>query len=297
MNVTIIGGGRIGIAIAEFLKKKELTLEIWDLDPEKSLSGKSLADVIEPAEVIFMCVPSQAMRPAAAGVAEHIKDGTMVVSLSKGIDSKTHQTMDEVLADELPKRAKLAMMNGPMLAKEIMDGMGAAALLATKEKEDFENLEKLFEGTGFKLEYSNDVHGASVAGVLKNIYAIGLGISQGLGWGDNMKGWLVAESAKEMMGIIEELGGKKETILTQAGLGDLVATGYSPLSSNHRYGKTIIEKGECDIRAEGCVSFSSMVELLGKKGAKYPLYSALEEIIMKGKPAKEVFKRFTHAQT
>jgi glycerol-3-phosphate dehydrogenase (NAD(P)+) len=220
----------------------------------------------------------------------HLKENALIVTLAKGIDAESLKTMDEVLADALGDRP-FALLNGPMLAEELVKGMGGAGVIGTARAEDFARLHGAFEGTGLRLEHSDDVHGVALAGVLKNVFAIGLGVAGGLGWGDNMKGWLVAHSSMEMRRIIVALGGREETALTQAGLGDMVATGFSPHSSNHRFGKSLAQTGQCDHRAEGCVSLPPLAALLEGKEEGLIVYRAIRAIVIDGADAHETFGR------
>lgn len=287
-NILILGGGRIGSALAEMCVKKGHKVHVWDIVPEMSRTDRPVEELAEAADFIIFGIPSQAIIEMCTRLKSHLKADALVVTLAKGIDAETLRTMDEAVGEAL-KGHRFALLSGPMLAEELVKGMGGAAVVGTAHKEDFDHLRDAFEGTGLHLEYSDDVHGVALAGVLKNVFAIGLGIAGGLGWGDNMKGWLVAHSSKEMRHIIEVLGGKKETALSQAGLGDMVATGFSPHSSNHKYGKSLAETGVCDHQSEGCVSLPSLAKLLEGKGDNLVVYHALRKIVVDGVDAREVF--------
>lgn len=290
MNVVILGSGRIGSALAELIKSKA-SVEIWDVDASKTPDRKPFEKIIPKADAVILGIPSQAIRHACADMQPLLKPDCLLVSLSKGVEADSLKTMDEVLADALPHQP-FALLSGPMLAEELVKRMGGAAVVATKEASDFEMLDRLFEDEALHLEHSTDIHGVALAGVLKNVFAIGLGVAEGIGWGENMKGWLTAESAREMQTIIRMLGGNPATMLTQAGLGDMVATGFSPHSSNHRYGKALAETGVCTHESEGCLSLPSLAKLLEGKTETLPIYEALEAIVVYNKDASETFKRF-----
>jgi len=290
MNVVILGSGRIGSALAELIKNNA-EVEVWDVDASKTPDRKPFKEIIPKADAVILGIPSQAIRRACADMKMLLKPDCLLISLSKGIEAETLKTMDEVLEDALPVQP-FALLSGPMLAEELVKRMGGAAVVAAKEVSDFEKLKNLFEGEALHLEHSTDIRGVALAGVLKNVFAIGLGVAEGIGWGENMKGWLTAESAREMRTIIRLLGGDPETMLTQAGLGDMVATGFSPHSSNHKFGKVLAETGACDQRSEGCISLPSLAKMLEGRSTTLPVYRALEDIVVQNKDASEAFKRF-----
>lgn len=288
-TILILGGGRIGTALSEMLLKKGHTAHVWDIVPEMSRTDKPVEELAEAADIVIFGIPSQAVAEMASRLVPHLTPDALVVNLAKGIDAESLKTMDEILAGALQDR-RFALLNGPMLAEELVRGMGGAAVVGTARKEDFERLREAFDGTGLHLKHSDDLRGVALAGVLKNVFAIGLGVAGGLGWGDNMKGWLVAHSSMEMRRIIALLGGREETALTQAGLGDMVATGFSPHSSNHRYGKALAKTGQCDHESEGCVSLPPLAKLLDGKDEGLIVYRAIRRIVIDGASAEETFE-------
>lgn len=289
-NILILGGGRIGSALAQMCTKKGHNVSVWDIAPEMSRTDRPVEELAKEADFIIFGIPSQAVIKMCLQLKSHLKPNALVITLAKGIDAMTLRTMDEAVSEALEDH-RFALLSGPMLAEELVKGMGGAAVVGTAHKEDFTHLHDAFEGTGLHLEHSDDVHGVALAGVLKNVFAIGLGIAGGLGWGDNMKGWLVAHSSMEMRIIIELLGGKKETALTQAGLGDMVATGFSPHSSNHKYGKALAETGVCSHKSEGCISIPPLAQLLEGKADELVVYNALRKIVVDGANARETFEK------
>jgi glycerol-3-phosphate dehydrogenase (NAD(P)+) len=136
------------------------------------------------------------------------------------------------------------------------------------------------------------MRGVALAGIIKNIYAIGLGIAGGLMWGDNQKGWLTGVAIREMANIIKLLGGEKETAYSVAGLGDLIATGYSPYSRNREVGNELVKTGTCCLESEGSRSLPIIASLLGQEKNTLPFFTALEEILIKNQNAKTIFENF-----
>jgi glycerol-3-phosphate dehydrogenase (NAD(P)+) len=288
-KITIIGAGEIGRAIEKVLKKKsDISIEIWDKDESKVPNQKDLASIVESASFLFMCVPSWVMEEAVKNIEPHLKEETIVISPAKGIDKETQKTIDEVLGAQL-SRNNFAIMHGPMIAEELMRGMGGYAVIASKNKEVPQKVANLFERTKLKLELSNDTRGTALAGVLKNIYAVGLGITDGLELGMNFKGWYVGQAIKEMGEIIGSLGGKVGAALSLAGASDLIATGFSENSRNHKVGFDIAQKGDCELESEGTISLPSIIKLLGDKPKSFPVLIALEKVVIQNKEAKEIF--------
>lgn len=291
-KISILGAGKIGRAIGTILEKRKCEIEFWDKDTSKVPASKPLAEVIASADILFLCVPSWAMREAVAGALAHLNSKSVIVALAKGIEQTTNKTMDEVLAEFLP-RNRFAILGGPMLAKELQKGLNGVGVAGVKSKKICDKIKQLFDGTNLHITCVSDMHGVVLAGVLKNIYAIGLGIADGLSWGNNQKGYFVVAAIKEMAEIISALGGKKETAYSAAGLGDLIATGYSPCSRNRRVGEELVKTGKCCLEYEGPRSLPHITTLLRKRKLQPPfLLAALNNILIRGQDAKTVFENY-----
>jgi glycerol-3-phosphate dehydrogenase (NAD(P)+) len=290
-NIVIIGAGRIGSAIKKVLIQNGATVELWDKDPSLVIGQKPLSETVPSASFVFLCAPSFAVREIASNISPMLTKEAVIVSLAKSIEEGTQKTMDEVLAEVLPKKQQFIILAGPLLAEEIEAGDGGVAVAASRDKNALRKISELFNGTNVKVETTGDVRGSAICGVLKNIYAMGLGISCGLGWGDNLKGWLAGASMKEMTLAIKLLGGKTETACGAAGFGDFIATGFSRHSSNRGFGEKLASGAECLKNSEGCRAVDSAVSLLGKHARRFPIMIALKEIIKNGKDPKTVFEK------
>ena len=150
-------------------------------------------------------------------------------------------------------------------------------------------MKALFAGTKMRVETSDDVPGVVWSAILKNVYAIGLGMTEGLGWGANARGWFVAKAVEEAGGILEDLGGRRETFHGVAGVGDMVATGFSPHSKNRTLGEHWAKEGKAPFESEGQVSLPQLLQVLGKRASKYPALMALKATLIGKKKAKAVF--------
>lgn len=290
-KITIIGSGEIGRALGGVLRiNKNNSVDIWARKPSRGTSRKPLADLVFSADFLFLCVPSWAVREIISGIKSQIQKNTVVVCLAKGIDGKGKKTMDSVLKESLPRGQEFSILAGPMIAEELQKGMGGRGIAGVSDKKTFFKILTVFEKTGIKLEFSDDLRGAALAGVLKNIYALALGIADGFGWGGNMKSMLVVKAMEEMAAINKILGGKQETIFGAAGYGDFIATGFSHYSRNRESGEDFVKTGKCCLKSEGIISLPPLVSLLGGKMDKLPLLSALYSVIVGGKNLKKTFQ-------
>ena len=284
-KVAIIGIGDMGTALGGVFESAGFFVESWDKDESKMTEKKELSEVVSGADVVFLCIPSWAVREAVSGLISFLKEDAVVVSISKGIEKETKKTMDKVLAEVLPEGQSFAFLGGPMIAEEISASKFSAGVLASESEDVFEKIKPLFEKSDVRLEYSADVFGVTLCGVLKNIYALALGMADGFSASDNKKGYLVAKSVNEMSEVIGELGGEKNTAFSVAGLGDLIATGFSECSHNWSAGCKIA-KGDKDVKSEGTNSLTAILELLGEKKSDFPILKILDEIINEQKDPK-----------
>lgn len=287
----IVGAGALGSSIARVLRNHGLTVDLWDRTPGLVPNMKPLAKLVPGASAVFLCVPSQAIRPATRAILPYLDRGTSVVSFAKGIEEKTRQSMDRVLASLLPKRHPFAIISGPMLASELREGKFGYGVVASSSRACRDAVAALFEGSSLRMEKSDDVRGVMLSGVLKNVYAIAVGIATGLELGENTKGWLGTEAMREMAHVLSALGGKEKTVFSTACVADFLATGWSEASRNHQAGIDLARCGECAFASEGLVSFPAVLRLLGKHVDHMPIIGALRQVIIGKKDARLVFER------
>lgn len=279
-KVAIIGAGNFGSALAHILAAaSDATVALWDSDAAKVRDQGTLEIVLNNANIVFVCVPSWSLRSATEPVASLVSPDAIIVSPTKGIEQTTNKTSDEVLTDVLGGKGTIALLHGPMLAAEMMEGLPSFATVASSSLNAFGVLQKLFAGSTLTLEYSHDLHGVALAGVLKNIYSIGLGMTEAMRLGSNFRGWYVRAVVQEMAQIIVTLGGRAETAYTSAGIGDLVATGLSPTSRNCKVGHEIVQSGECSTVSEGGESLAQLMELVAQANMVAPIASSIAGIV------------------
>ncbi|MEW6617141.1 MAG: NAD(P)-binding domain-containing protein [Patescibacteria group bacterium] len=288
-HIAVIGAGRIGNAFARIFKKKGYTVELWDKEEGKVRGQKSLFEVVSSADIIFLCVPSWALREVCGLIKSAVRSGVYVISTAKGIERETLKTPDEII-DEFFVKKEFGMLGGPMLAEEIdLDHVGIG-VIGSAHEDVYKAVHTVFHGTPVHILYSKDVHGVAIGGILKNVYALAFGIADGLKWSGNAKGWFLVKSMNEIARLARTFGGRKKTILDVAGLGDLATCGFSEYSRNRKAGQDVLEDGKFDIKSEGVVSAPSIFILAGRKVKKFEILFALKEIIDEKKDPRIVFQ-------
>jgi len=286
----MIGAGKIGSAIGKVLSKNRVRVDFWDALPGKVKRQKPLAEIVPGASAVFLCLPSWCLREAGASVAPYLSSGAAVVSVSKGLEKETMLPSDGILRQVLPAKTSFVYLGGPLLADELLKGQPGVGVAASADPASLRKMERFFAGTRLRVETSDDVPGVVWSAILKNVYAIGLGMTEGLGWGANARGWFVAKAVEEAGGILEDLGGRRETFHGVAGVGDLVATGFSPHSKNRTLGEHWARTGKAPHESEGQVSLPQLLEVLGKRARKYQLLMALKATLTEKKKARTVFE-------
>lgn len=291
-RIVIYGYGEIGNAIHYLLKRSPYHTNItcWDIDPDACPDRKPLDVIIPHADIIFLCIPSWAIRKAMKELKKHIRTKSVIVSLSKGLDRESGKTMDELIDDVFTSSHHVVLLNGPMLAEELLEGKLGAAVAASKSRKSRERIAELFNETKLRVSPIADMRGTALCGALKNIYSIGFGLAHALEPGENYKGLFVQMTLDEMASIVTTLGGKRETVLSHAGIGDLVATGFSELSKNHQYGETLARKGKVSFESEGAVSLKPMLKKIGSHKRKFKLLSTVSAIITRERPPKAILE-------
>ena len=239
---------------------------------------------LEAADLICFVVPSQTMRENAAALAAHVPPSVPLLSCSKGIESESGRRMTEVLASQLPGRP-LAALSGPNLSREVAAGLPGATVIASAAS-SLEAIRAAFHSPSFRVYTSRDVVGVEFGGALKNIIAIAAGMVDAFGFGDNAKAALVARGLAEISRLGVAAGAEPLTFQGLAGVGDLMASSYSPLARNRRLGELI---GGGASRADALASIGETVEgvtttpaalrLAARLGVELPIAAALQAIL------------------
>jgi len=277
-QVGIIGAGEIGQALGNALTRAHVQVLFYDRDPKRSTTG-SLEDLTRSCEVLLMCVPSWAVKDVARQLhkAAHPQQSRLVITCAKGVEVG-FVTMDEVLRDKLPKNYDIGLLYGPMVAAEIERNRPAYGVLALSRNTWFAELRNEFAAANIKLQASGDVHGVALCGVLKNVYALGFGLVDGLNLGLNTKGQLATMVLAELKRILVDQHCDPATAESVAGLGDILATGFNEESFNYRVGKSLAERiADEHIKSEGLVTLHEFGKHVTIK--KYPVIAAIDKIV------------------
>lgn len=242
----------------------------------------SIGDSLGRPDLWIVAVPSHGARSIARLITGNCP---LVVMASKGLEAGTSMLMHNVVAEVIPD-ARIGALSGPNLAVEIVRGIPTAAVCAFADPDDAEQVRGAFMCRTFRVYVSDDIVGVELAGSLKNVLAIAAGLSDGLGFGDNTKGALLARGLHEMASLGLAMGAKIDTFLGVAGVGDLFATAASTLSRNYRVGRalgtgcTLVEaQQQVGQVAEGVATSESVATLARHYGIPMPTFEATEAVI------------------
>lgn len=211
--------------------------------PEALSVGSDPEQVIGSADLVILAVPSEHFRRNATWIAPFVSPGATVVSAAKGLELPNGNRMSQVLQQVLPPSVSenVCVISGPNLAREIADKKPSATVVASGNEERATYVQELLMSPALRVYTSEDVTGVELGGTLKNIIAIGAGIADGMGMGQNSKSTLITRGLAEMTRLGTAAGAQYLTFAGLAGLGDLVATCYSPLSRNRFTGEQLAQ--------------------------------------------------------
>jgi glycerol-3-phosphate dehydrogenase (NAD(P)+) len=261
----------------------------------KRLRGTaSLEEAVSGADTVVVGVPSHGFRDVLREALPFLSSGVPIVSLSKGVEQESLQRMTEVIAAVAPGHPA-GVLTGPNLAKEVMAGYPAATVIAFDDTAVAEELQPVFSRDFFRVYTNDDVVGCEIAGALKNVIAIAVGMADGMGFGDNTKAALITRGLAELGRLGVALGGNPLTFSGLAGMGDLVATCASPQSRNRRVGeelgkgKTLAQiVADMNMVAEGVKTSRAVVDLAAKVGVDMPIADQVVSVLYGGTLASEV---------
>ncbi len=309
--MTVLGGGSWGTTVAHLCAHNTSTT-LWARDRAtvESITGRRMNDRYLPgfplhpelrattdleaamrgADIVVVAVPTEAVRTTAVAIAGLFAEpGTPVVSLAKGFEEETNLRMTEVLGQELPGRP-LGVLTGPNLAKEILAGLPAAAVLAMTQFAAAAALQPVFTTPTFRVFTHHDVIGCELGGAIKNVYAIAAGSVEGRRLGDNARAAIITRGVAELIELGTALGGEPLTLAGLAGLGDLMATCISPQSRNFQVGhqlgegRTLAEVlAGMDQVAEGVKAVRAVRELARRHRVSMPIAQHVYAVCHEGR--------------
>jgi glycerol-3-phosphate dehydrogenase (NAD(P)+) len=256
MNITILGAGTWGSALAKLLAEADHRVTLWDVSNANlqairagchatCLPGVALPAALktEPdferavagRDCLVFAVPSTHFRAVAA----RLKPArALLVSVTKGIEYDTGSTMSRILQNVSP-RQHVAALSGPSFALEVAQGIPTAVVCASEDESAAKTIQRAFHRPAFRVYTSRDLAGVELGGALKNVVAIAAGVADGLGFGDNTKAALLTRGIAEIRRLGVACGAQPETFAGLSGLGDLTATCFSRLSRNRALGERL----------------------------------------------------------
>ncbi len=278
-RILILGQGAMGRMFSGLLRHDH-HVSHWDRDPDSGKESEVLEQLAPGHDCVIFAVPAHPHAELAGRIADCLKTPAICLSIAKGLDADGHSPA-EIFAQHFPAGGLLrwGLVYGPMIARDLSEGRTGFALAASPERETAEAMAGLFATTRLYLQPDDDPVGAAWAAILKNVYVPLIGMADGLGLGDNLRGFLLAEALRELATIVEARGGQGRTAYSLAGLGDLITTATSA-SSHHRGIGEALARGDhshvatdtANLRSEG-VNTAVMVQRHGLlRLADYPLF-------------------------
>jgi len=315
-KVSIIGVGAYGLAIALTLLKNNKNIVMWAESEEKIdflnknrknsriLPGIEIPSDIEftndygyainDAEIVFIAVAARFVNSVTKELSKYNLKGKHFCILSKGIEQNTCEFVHDVFNKNI-KTKNLAVISGPSFAIDIAHNEPVGLSIASKNKDTITLIKNILESDTVKLRSTNDLIGVELCGSIKNVIAIAAGILEGLGYSESTRSFLITESLHDIKNLIYGLGGNKKTILSFAGVGDLLLTATSTKSRNYSYGILIgkkdykeAERYEKEITVEGYYTLKSIYTLVRRKKINMPIINLIYQIVISKKEPEKL---------
>jgi glycerol-3-phosphate dehydrogenase (NAD(P)+) len=309
MKVSIFGAGKFGTAMGYYIAKhkhKDVCLydrnrgrildiraskERYYIDrgirfPKNMYFTDNLDEAIDFGDIWFIAVPFQAMREVISAIASYGKLPYAIVNLSKGIDIDSGMLFSDIIKEYFPDAYDVfVVLSGPTFADEILKLIPSLMVSAGRNEERYRFMQEFLSSDIMRIYALSDYVGVQLGGALKNIYAIGSGIIDGLGLGYNTKSGFICRALSEMKRIVVRFGGDERTLFGISGLGDLMATSFSKLSRNRLVGeligkgKKIDEIMEMNILAEGIWTLKSVKKIADRSNIELPIMEAIYSVL------------------
>lgn len=316
-SVSVIGAGSYGTALAITLARNGYPVTLWGHNPqhiarlsEQRCNAEFLSDVPFPDNLVLtsqlheavtqsrdllIVVPSHVFGDVLKQIAPMLLSDTRIVWATKGLEVETGRLLEDVAREILGPDIPLAVISGPTFAKELAAGMPTAIALASKNAQFAIDLQtKLHCGKSFRVYSNNDMTGVQLGGAVKNVIAIGAGMSDGMGFGANARTALITRGLAEMSRLGLALGAQAETFTGMAGLGDLVLTCTDNQSRNRRFGMllgqgTSVEEAQETISqvVEGYRNTKEVYLLAASVGVEMPIVEQIYQVLYCGKPTQD----------
>ncbi|PGK52513.1 NAD(P)H-dependent glycerol-3-phosphate dehydrogenase [Priestia megaterium] len=316
-KVAVLGAGSWGTALAKVLADNNYNVSLWTHNPETAKSinqlhenkkylphkplpsniscSTSLEDVLKDSILVLVVIPSHAMREVMQKAAPYIPEDAYVVHASKGFEISTFERMSQIISTYCPKH-EISVLSGPSHAEEVVTQSPTTITVASQTIHTASVVRDFFMNNYFRVYLSTDVCGVELGGSLKNIFALGAGISDGLGYGDNAKAAILTRGLREMSNFFTHMGADTDTVNGLTGVGDLIVTGTSKHSRNWKTG-FLLGKGksleealnEVGMVAEGVKATKAVFLYAQTHNISMPITAEIYRIIFENKnPHKAV---------
>ena len=305
-KISVVGSGGWGTANAVLLANNGHEVLLWSYFEDESrelenkrentqfLKGIKIPESVKftsdiskcsDADLIVMASPSHAMRAVAKSLSSYVKNGQLILNISKGFDDKSGMRLSEVIYSEIPNSI-VASMSGPSHAEEVGIGMPTTNVVAHSDVKIAQYIQDIYMSPTFRVYTTDDIIGLEIGGSLKNIIALAAGICDGLGYGDNTKAALMTRGLVEITRLGIKMGAQEETFSGLTGIGDLIVTCTSMHSRNRRAG-ILIGKGmsadeaqkEVKMTVEGIRATYSAYELSKKYDVEMPIVETIYKVL------------------
>lgn len=308
LPTAILGAGSWGTALALHLSRLGQEVRLWTIDAEhaavmrrekenkrylptlpfpSTLSPTSdLAEALHEVKDVLIAVPSAGFRSTLLLLKPFLSTHSRIYSATKGLDEKTGQLLHEVIEDIFDKKYPYAVLSGPSFAREVAMDLPTAVVIASQSSSFVNDLSNRFNSNTFRVYSSNDVIGVEIGGSVKNVLAIATGLSDGMGFGANARSALITRGLAEIVRLGLALGGKLETFMGLAGIGDILLTCTDNQSRNRRFGLAL-SKGlsaadamqEIGQVVEGQRNADLVMQLANKHHIEMPITAAVCHIL------------------
>ena len=322
MRRAVIGAGSWGTALAQVLAGNGHDVGLWARKPEvaaainadhrnprylsdvvlseRIAASSSHEEVLEGACAAVIVTPSSLMRDVADRLAGLVAEDFPVIVCSKGVEEGSGLLPVEVFEAEMGNAARLAVLSGPNFAAEVIRGIPSGTVVASPDAGTAAFFQELFASDAFRTYASDDVIGVELCAAFKNVIAIAVGVSYGIGFGDNTAAMLMTRGIAEMSRLVVRCGGQALTCMGLAGTGDLVATCTSEHSRNRRFGKLLAEGGTLEefterthMVVEGALACRTLKTLADAYGVELPITDVVRSVVWEGADPRDVAKTLT----
>jgi glycerol-3-phosphate dehydrogenase (NAD(P)+) len=307
VQVTVLGAGSWGTTVASLSAGHNPTL-LWARNdnvakeintehtntsylpgftlPAELRATADLEEAVRSTDLLVVGVPTAGFRAVLEETRAFLRPWVPIVSLSKGLERQTLLRMTQVIQETLPGHPAAAL-TGPNIAREIMSGQAAAAVIATEDLTLAGAIQGVLSRTLFRIYLNHDVIGCEIGGALKNVVAIAAGIGQGLGVGDNTRAAVMSRGLAELTRLGVAMGAEGATLAGLAGMGDLIATCMSPHSRNRTVGEQLGQGRaledilkDMNMVAEGVKTASTVLELADRYGLSMPVCEVINRVVL-----------------